>query len=275
MRSLWPFFFLLSAFWSIQFQDKGVEAIRTSDTTDTFYSIVINARDLHTTVPASLLTQILEDQIAALKTGDLESLYHGQFNAYLKSVYLATGDVANAYKLLVGPLNFVYLVGCYLLFLAIGGTRKISLAFAILASFPIFIPIAGENFGMGPFTNFSRRHLFTAFVPIALYLFYRYRSDVRYLTLVFAFLGIIANLHASGILLIEIALITILLWYRTNRRSLINVALFLLTSCLTGFIALGSIWSVIGNFVSKLIASFVPSAYAMPANMKAGIPVEL
>lgn len=267
-------FLLLSAFWVVQFQDKGAEAIRTSDTTDSFYSVVMGARDLRQPAPASLPAQLWHDQVAVWKSSDLRNLYQAQFDAYLKSVYLATGDVAAAYKMLAGPLNFIYLLGCYLLFLAVGGGRRLSLAFAVLASFPIFVPLAGESFGMGPFTNFSRRHLFTAFVPLALLLFYRYRDDMRVLPFVFAFFGLIANLHASGTLLVGIALLACFFRRPPARPRLADGALLLLASCAAGFIALGSVWKVVGDFAIKLSASIVPAAHAASVDLKAGIPSE-
>lgn len=265
----------LSTFWTIQFQDKGVEAVKTSDTTDVLYGVVMGARDQRQSGQASLPAQLWHDQVAAWKSNDLRNLYQAQFESYLKSVYLTTGDAAHAYKMLAGPLNFIYLLGCYLLFLAVGGSWRLSLTFAVLASFPVFIPLAGESFGMGPFTYFSRRHLFTAFVPFVLFLFYQFRNDRRALPFVFAFIGVIANLHASGLLLVGIALIVYIFQSSPMRARLAYGILLLLIACTTGFIALGSVWKVIGDFAGKSVGLLLSSAQAASADSRVGIPAEL
>lgn len=267
-------FFAASLLWSFYSQDRGPEAIRTSDTTDVFYGIVIDAqseREATRGEAISLVTRIVQGQRAAWQDCPMSNCYQMQFNAYLKSVYLATGDVTDAYKLLVLPLNFIYLVGCYLLFLSLCRQRGLAILFALLASFPIAIPLAGEVFGIGPYTIFSRRHLFTAFVPLALYGFYRYRDDFRALLFVFAFLGAIANLHASGILLIEIVLLAYLLFHARLRPFFLQGGVLLVVAFATAFIALGSPWRVLAGFIEKLVTLVIPAAQAASFDLQAGI----
>lgn len=271
-------FFAVSLSWSIYSQDRGPEAIRTSDTTDVFYGIVIDAhseREATRGEAISLVTRIVQGQREAWRDCPMARCYQMQFNAYLKSVYLATGDVTDAYKLLVLPLNFIYLVGCYLLFFSLCRQRGLAILFALLASFPIAIPLAGEVFGIGPYTIFSRRHLFTAFVPLALYGFYRYRDNFRALLFVFAFLGAIANLHASGILLIEIVLLAYLLYHARLRLFFLQGVALLAVACTTGFIALGNPWGVLAGFIDKLVSLVIPAAQAANFDLLAGISPSL
>lgn len=267
-------FFAVSLSWSMYSQDRGPEAIRTSDTTDVFYGIVIGAqsdREATRGEPASLVTRIVQGQREAWRDCPMADCYHELFNAFLKSVYLATGDITDAYKLLVLPLNFIFLVGSYLLFLSLCRQRGLAILFALLASLPIAIPLAGEVFGIGPYTIFSRRHLFTAFVPLALYGFYRYRDDFRALLLVFASLGIIANLHASGILLIEIVLLAYLLFHARLRPFFLQGGALLTVAFATAFIALGSPWRVLAGFIEKLVTLVIPAAQAASFDLLAGI----
>jgi len=271
-------FFAVSLSWSIYSQDRGPEAIRTSDTTDVFYGIVIGAqseREATRGETISLLTRIVLGQREAWRDCPMARCYQLHFDAYLKSVYLATGDVTDAYKLLVLPLNFIYLVGCYLLFLSLCRQRGLAILFALLASLPIAIPLAGEVFGIGPYTIFSRRHLFTAFVPLALYGFYRYRDNFRALLFVFAFLGAIANLHASGILLIEIVLLAYLLFHARLRPFFLQGVALLAVAFATAFIALGSPWRVLAGFIEKMATLVIPAAQAANFDLLAGIEPSL
>jgi len=143
------------------------------------------------------------------------------------------------------------------------------------ASLPIAIPLAGEMFGIGPYTNFSRRHLFTAFVPLALYGFYRYRDNFRALLFVFAFLGAIANLHASGILLIEIVLLAYLLFHARLRPYFLHGGALVVVACTTGFIALGNPYGVLASFIDKLVSLVIPAAHAASFDLLAGISPSL
>lgn len=261
-------------FWTVQFQDKGAEFIRTSDTTDVFYAAVINARGEREALrgeQVSLLSRIAQDQLDAWRACTMKECYQTQFNAYVRSVYLATGDITNAYKILVLPLNLIFMVGCYLLFLFLCRRRGLAALFAVLASFPIAIPLAGELFGIGPYTVFSRRHLFTAFVPLALYGFFLYRDNFRALILIFAFLGAIANLHASGILLIEITLLAYLLFHARVQPYVWHCGVLLLVALAAGFVALGSPWSVLAGFLEKFALILLPSVHAGGMDLLAGI----
>jgi hypothetical protein len=268
-----------SLFWAVECRDKGVESIRTSDTTDTFYRIVLSAREERQEAVAqggkpSLLSQIWRGQVLAWQCSSIKGLYQAQFDAYLRSVYLATGDVTRAYKLLVGPLNFVFLLGCYLLFLSMGAGRGLALLFALLSSFPIFLALAGENFGIGPFSNFSRRHLFTGFAPLALFLYGRYRESPRILPLVFLFMGLISNLHSSGLLLIAITLLAHISRPLSNSTRVLQGSLLLSVSSVAAFIALGSAWQVVGDFFQNLFSTASQVLQTVNTDVKAESPVQ-
>lgn len=263
--------------WGALFDHKGAESIRTSDTTDVFYAQVINLQALRADSPegASLATRIWQDQLAVWRDRPLTAWYQAQFDAYLKSVYLVSGDIVNAYKWLVAPLNFIFLVGCYLLLMQATQRQGISLALAVLASFPIFIGNSGENFGMGPFINFSRRHLYTAFVPFGLYLFYRWVDKKWLLLVVFAYLGLISNLHASGVLLLEIAVITLLLVHGISTKSLLFSGSYLGAGAVGAFVAMGGLWSQVGAFFKAAFATLLPAAQAAQTGGGRVIPDEL
>ncbi len=271
-------FLAVSVLWTAFFENKGIEAFRTSDTTDTFYSQVLNLqaqRSALATQNVPLLARIWQDQKAVWEALPLTAWYQAQFDAYLKSVYLVSGDMVNAYKWLVAPLNFIYLVGCYLLFLQVTRRTGLSLVLALLASLPIFISISGENFGMGPFINFSRRHIYTAFVPLGLFLFYRWSDRTWLLLAVFGYLGLISNLHASGVLLIEVAVVALILMRGLSARLLVNLAGCLGVGFAAAFVAMGGLWSKVGVFLSGLLAAVLPVAHAAQAGADRKIPDEL
>jgi hypothetical protein len=271
-------FLAVSISWTVFFENKGIEAFRTSDTTDVFYSHVTNLQAQRSALAmqeATLLERIWQDQKAVWSGLPLTAWYQAQFDAYLKSVYLVSGDIVNAYKWLVAPLNFIYLVGCYLIFVQVTRQVGLSLALALLASLPIFISISGENFGMGPFINFSRRHLYTAFVPLGLFLFYRWSDKNWLLLVVFGYLGLISNLHASGVLFIEVAVTALILWRGFSTKMLAILVCCLGVGFAGAFVALGGLWSKIGTFFSGMLAAVLPFAHAAQGAPVRGIPEEL
>lgn len=268
----------VALFWSISFSGKGVEAIRTSDTSDVFYSKV-NQYKLERAELApdklSFFSLFWEGQVEVFVRQPATSWYQAQFDAYLKSVYLATGDILNAYKWLVAPLNFIYLIGCYLLLMEIIGRWRLALGFAVLASLPIFIPLAGENFGMGPFVHFSRRHLFTAFVPLMLWGFFRWRGEPSRLVWIFAGLGLIANFHASGILLIQIIALAWLMYRDFSWRAIFQCAGLVTVGFGFAFVVMGGLWGKVANFFAGLLAVLVPVVHAGDGVGGASIPAAL
>jgi hypothetical protein len=208
------------------------------------------------------LKQVLADQQATYATTGMKSLYQASFERYFGTVYRVTGDITLGYKILVFPLNLIFLLGAYALFFHLTGKPALSAAFAFLASFPIAIPIAGEFFGMGPVTIYSRRNLFTAFVPFALYLFYLWIQRPRLLIAAFAFVGLISNLHASGILLAEILIFAYFLYHNKKPNLWRYIPLFGLMVVIFGFASMGGLWGQVASFFYGLAQQVIPSAHA-------------
>lgn len=277
------FFVAVAWGWAAVSWNKGVEHIKQSDTTSLYYEVVNNYKPERETLVSSqktewtwpaLLPQILADQRAVYAKTDINLLYHAAFERYFGTIYRVTGDVSLGYKILVFPLNLLFLLGAYALFFRLTEKPVLSAFLAFLASFPIAIPIAGEYFGMGPVTIYSRRNFFTAFAPFAIYLFYRWIQNPRLLIVAFAFIGLISNLHSSGILLAEILILTYLLYQDKTVRSLGYSALFGAVAAIFGFVSIGGLWGTVESFFYSFLELIVPSAYAaMPGFMqKEGIP---
>lgn len=277
------FFAAVAGGWATFSWNKGVEHIKQSDTTTTYFSVVMQYKHEREAVVSSqktewqwpsLLKQVLADQRAIYATTDMKSLYQSSFERYFGTFYRVTGDVTLGYRLLVFPLNLIFLLGAYALFFHLTGKPALSVAFAFLASFPIAIPIAGEFFGMGPVTIYSRRNLFTAFVPFAIYLFYLWIQRPRLLVIVFAFVGLISNLHASGILLAEILIFAYFLYHNKKPNSWGYAALFGLMVAVFGFVAMGGLWGQVASFFYSLAQLTIPSAYAAISDFmqKQGVP---
>lgn len=277
------FFVVVAWGWATFSWNKGVEHIKQSDTTTTYFTVIMQYKSERAVVNSSqnaewqwtdLLGQILADQRAVYRSTDLDSLYQTSFERYFGTIYRVTGDVTLGYRILVFPLNLLYLLGAYALFFHLTGKSALSTAFAFLASFPIAIPIAGEFFGMGPVTVYSRRNLFTAFAPFVIYLFYRWIQKPRLLVIAFAFIGLLSNLHASGILLAEILILTYLLYNKKNNKLLIYSAWFGLVVVVFGFVAMGGLWGKVESSFYSVIQEIIPSAHAALSDFmqKQGIP---
>lgn len=272
--------------WASFSWNQGVEHIKQSDTTATYFAVVMHYKHERDAVTSgqtvewqfpSLLLQVWSDQRALFASTNIKSLYQASFERYLGTIYRVTGDVTLGYKLLVFPLVLIFLLGAYVLFMHLTGRPALSVVFAFLASFPIAIPIAGEYFGMGPVTIYSRRNLFTPFVPFAVYLFYLWIKNPRLLIAVFAFVGLISNLHASGILLAEIFIFAYVIFYFKNTGSLKYVAVFGFMVAVFGFVAVGGLWGSIDDFLFSLMQMVIPSAHAalLGFTQKQGIPEQL
>lgn len=277
------FFIGVSGCWALYSWNTGVEHIKQSDTTEVYFSVVMQYGHEREAIPPNqkmewqwgmLLKQVMADQKALFASADVESLYRVSFTRYLGTVYRVTGDVALGYKILVFPLNLFFLLGAYALFFHL--TDKVLLAsiLALLASFPIAIPIAGEFFGMGPVTIYSRRNLFTAFAPFAIFLFYRWIHKPYLLLLVFAFVGLISNLHASGVLLAEILVITYFIYNYKKSASWGYAALFGLIAAIFGFMSVGGLWSRVASYLLGLVESVSSKEHVTISGFmeKQGIP---
>lgn len=265
------FFFAVAWGWAAFSWNTGVERIKQSDATTIYFSVVMQYKHEREAVTASqktdwqwpsLLKQVLADQRATYAITGMKSLYQASFERYFATFHRVTGDITLGYKVLVFPLNLIFLLGAYALFFHLTGKPALSAAFAFLASFPIAIPIAGEFFGMGPVTIYSRRNLFTAFVPFAFYLFYLWIRKPHLLIAAFVFIGLISNLHSSGILLAEM-FIFVYFFYHYKKPNLWGyVSLFGLMVVIFGFVAVGGLWGQVASFFHGLAQLAIPSAYA-------------
>lgn len=280
------FFIGVSACWSVYSWNTGVEHIKQSDTTGVYFAAVMQYRHEREAIPPSqrmewqwstLLKQVMVDQQALFASTNINSLYQASFSRYLGTVYRVTGDVTLGYKILVFPLNLLFLMGAYALFFFLAENRLLAAILAVLASFPIAIPIAGEFFGMGPVTIYSRRNLFTAFAPLAIFLFYRWIHKPYWLLMVFAFVGLISNLHASGVLLAEILVVAYFVYNRKKSISWGYAAVFGLIALIFGFMSVGGLWSRVGAYLQGLVGLVSPKDQASISSFmeKQGIPDEL
>lgn len=277
------FFIGVSGLWAFYSWNTGVEQIKQSDTTGIYFSVVMQYKHEREAMTPSqkaewqwptLLKQVLADQRILLTTTGVDSLYQASFMRYFGTVYRVTGDVTLGYKILVFPLNLLFLLGAYALFFHLTEKALLASVFAFLATFPIAIPIAGEYFGMGPVTIFSRRNLFTAFAPFAIFLFYRWIQKPRLLLMAFVFVGLISNLHASGILLAEI-LMAAYFFYPDKKSDLRGyAAIFGLLVVIFGFMSVGGLWSRIASYFWGLAQQVIPNPQASISDFmqKQGIP---
>jgi len=264
-------FVCVSWFWASLSRDKGVEHVKTSDTTSIYFQVVMQYRHERATAKPGetdgwhwkeLAQQVWKDQRTTFASTDLGTLYQASFTRYLGTVYRATGDVTLGYKILVFPLNLIFLLGAYALFFRLTGKHALATTLAVLASLPIAIPLAGEYFGMGPVTIYSRRTLFTAFAPFAIFLFYRWAHRPGLLLVAFAFLGLISNLHSSGILLAEMLVMTYLLGSNCGGRAWLHALGYGAATAIFGFVAMGGLWAQVSAFAKSLLQAVIPSALA-------------
>jgi hypothetical protein len=264
-------FVCVSWFWASLSWDKGVEHVKTSDTTSIYFQVVMQYRHERATAKPDetdgwrwkeLAQQVWKDQRTTFTSTDLGTLYQASFLRYLGTVYRVTGDVTLGYKILVFPLNLVFMLGAYALFFRLTGKHALATTLAVLASLPIAIPLAGEYFGMGPVTIYSRRNLFTAFAPFTIFLFYRWAHRPGLLLLAFAFLGLISNLHSSGILLAAMLVMTYLLSNHWGGHAWLHSLGYSAATAIFGFVAMGGLWAQVSNIAKNLVQAAIPSALA-------------
>jgi len=138
----------------------------------------------------------------------------------LRVAYEITGDLAGGFKLLVLPLNLLYLFGAYYVFHRFSERRWIAVVLAIFASFPTAVPVAGELFGIGPVQVINARSLFTAWFPWLFLAFCAWIGKPARLVVLFLFIGLLANIHpVSGLLLVPMLILTYVLEWRGRWRA--------------------------------------------------------
>ncbi|MBW1986477.1 MAG: hypothetical protein JRI50_04480 [Deltaproteobacteria bacterium] len=154
---------------------------------------------------------------------ELFAFYTPFFRTYLAKIASWTGDLAVGYKLLVFPLNLIFLLGAYNFFRYLFKQRALALLLAFFSSLPFAIPGVAEYAGIGPVSLMMPRAVFMAFFPWLLWGFYRYTNDWQRLMLVFFGVGLAANFHpVSGYLLAEIFGLTLLFQQRFSRSAFLG-----------------------------------------------------
>lgn len=242
----------------------GFEYKWTGDTSDTLLGIVNAAQGTRSTAnDQPLALQVLHNQLQVVQNLPIRSWYQAAFDSYLETVLLATGDISLAYKYLVFPINLLFLSGAYLLFLRLGLSIRAALVLAILSSLHFSISWAGEKMGIGPIWTYSRRHLFTAFLPWLTLGYLLFRARILQTLLFFCACGLVANLHASGLLLIQIFALTWLVSDKLSPKRIGQTFLLVSAGSLCAFYALGSIWGRALEGITELLISGVsPPAVA-------------
>lgn len=241
----------------------GLEHRWSGDSTVTFARVLDEAAAEKLTPTGQLWPRVMTDQLGVLKRFPAKRWYQESFDTYLKSVYIETGDITLAYKYLVFPLNLLFMAGAYFLFRHVGLNASLAVLLSAVAAMDIYLPWVAEKMGFGPVWVYTRRYLYTAFVPWILLGYLRYFQDWRALLLVFLGAGLAANLHSSGLLLV---LIMLLYWLLCNARQWRAYPTFLAYAALgllAAFYSMGSIW---GRLLSKLgdvlLGLFVSGAVA-------------
>jgi len=271
------FLLIIAFFWNNLSWQKQSEHLLTSDTTQVFYQIIQNTPLIAPINEEWHYIDVAENVFHHLSQTLTEHgllAYQPLRDAYIRAVYEITTDPFDAYRLVSLPLNFIFMIGAWLLFRALGAKQYLALILAGLLSAPWLIPLAGEQFGIGSATIYSRRHFMTAFIPLLMYFYYKRLSHQQSLIPVFVFVGLIANLHASALLFAEI-LILHFCFYQANivkrlqATTVLKAFLFFIITLCTGAIAFGSLFQpllLVFNQLTNQLLLF-SAAYAAPINI--------
>lgn len=272
---------IVAAIWSYISWNRDIEHIATSDTTDTLFSVVGGYSDTDNGTRISwswynIASQISDDFSDALEVNKLFDSYNALFFTYIRSVHKVTGNPLDAYRILVFPLTLIFLLGGFLLFRKLGNSYWVAALLAVLMSFPLTIPLAGEQFGMGPVTIYSRRHLMTAFIPILTYIYYTRLVKGKSQLLTFLLIGLASNLHASGFLFAEILGFLYLMYCGASWVSVSKLMAYIGVLLVGGFIALGRVYSELIGLIDVIITAMLPVANAggMREILVSGIPAK-
>lgn len=155
---------------------------------------------------------------------DVADSYIPLYLNYLGFAYKTTGNLNAGYKFFVFPLNFIYLIGAYLLFKEIINKKWLPVILAVVSSMPLSVPIAGEYFGIGPIQMITARTVFTAFFPFVALMFYKWIDMPPRLFIVFFIIGLLSNIHPpSGLFLTEIFILVLLFYKPFNLKNIAYV----------------------------------------------------
>jgi hypothetical protein len=195
-------FVALAGFWGVLGLTRGVEHL----TSDQHLNLVLVLKGLDPSLfPADLI----------FSGPDIAGQYIPLYIGYLRWAYTTFGDLAAGYRLLVVPLNLLYLVGAYLALFHFTRVRWIAALLATFVSLPLAVPLAGEIFGVGPVQVITARSLFTAAFPWLFWGFVTWPDRPLRLVGLFAGIGLLANLHPVSGLFVAPMLI---LAYLVERR---------------------------------------------------------
>ena len=136
---------------------------------------------------------------------------------------LTGGDVEDGARLLVPFLLMVFLSSMYLLLNEFTDRSLVSFVVSLAAASrrPTF---PDTFFGVWGMQSILARSFFLAFLPLVIWLFWRYRHDRRVIWS-FLLLGLISNFHPTGgYAMTPILLLTLLLIRGINRKTIIDLA---------------------------------------------------
>lgn len=242
----------------------GYEYRWTSDTTDTFYRIINSSLPQSVQQGHGLLTVLLSGLADVIDHQYVATWYQGMFDAYLRSFQLSLGDISLAYKILVFPFNLIFGSIAYFFFYWLTRNRGLACVLAILALLPMALPWAGERSGLGPIWTYTRRYFLTAWLPLIAFLYFRgVLGDRKLLILAIVGAGAASNLHASGIILLEVLVLTWVLAGPICLKRLLHGGGLLVIGLLFSVTAIGSLWNAGLHAISKiLLATFSSDAVA-------------
>lgn len=225
--------------WSVGFEQRW-----TSDTTDTFYRIVsqtlgrsdsLYGQNYWTTLWAEV-TQVLVEK-------PITNWYQGLFDAYLRSFHVAWGDISLAYKIQVFPFTLLFSVVAYFFFLSLTGNRWVALALAFAALMPLPFSWAGERAGLGPIWTYTRRYFLTVWLPLIVWLYFHgIRERNAWLLFAVATAGFASNLHASGVILLEIFVLTWLVCGAIVPKRILQSGGLMVLGLLFSMTGISSLW---------------------------------
>lgn len=237
----------------------GYEYRWTSDTTDTFYTIIST---LPNPAPrgGGLLSTLWAGMVDVIAEQPVTNWYQALFNVYLRSFHLALDDISLAYRVQMFPLSILFGFSAYFFFYWLSGNRWLAVTLALAALLPMPLSWAGERSGLGPVWTFTRRYFLTAWLPLLTFFYFRAVLDKRMLLIpVMAGVGLASNLHASGILLLEIMVLTWLVTDRVTIKRLIQAGLLMGVGLLFSVTALGSVWEAGLGAISHLLLTMMSS----------------
>lgn len=242
----------------------GYEYRWTSDTTDTFYRIISTLPTDRAASDAGLLATLNKEFVFVISNQPTINWYQGLFDGYLRSFHLVFGDISLAYKTQVFPLSLVFGAFAYALFYRLTGSRWLAVALAFAALMPMPLAWAGERSGIGPIWTFTRRYFLTAWLPLLAIFYFRAMLDTRKsIGLAIMSVGLASNLHASGIILLVILVLTWLITDGVTGQRLLKSALLMALGLLCSVASFASIWKAgLGAITQLMLAALSNSAIA-------------